>query len=71
MPSLCSSSWFRRESTPVDTKAATELMEYFNSIPGVSAFLVEEAGSRLPATGAAVSDLKVAHERQVWPGFTQ
>ena len=42
----------RRESTPVDTKTATELMEYFNSIPGVSASLVEEAGSRLPATGA-------------------
>jgi len=42
----------RRESTPVDMKASTELMGYFNSIPGVSANLVEEAGSRLPATGA-------------------
>jgi putative transposase len=42
----------RRESTPVDTKAATELMGYFNSIPNVSASLVEEAGSRLLATEA-------------------
>jgi putative transposase len=35
----------RREFTPVDTKAATGMMEYFNSILGVSASLVEEAGS--------------------------
>ena len=35
----------RREFTPVDTKAATEMMEYFNSIPGVSASLVVETGS--------------------------
>jgi putative transposase len=35
----------RREFTPVDTKAATELMGYFNSIPNVSASLVAEAGS--------------------------
>jgi transposase len=35
----------RRELTPVDTRAATELMEYFNSIPGVSACLVVETGS--------------------------
>jgi len=42
----------RRELTPVDTKTATELMEYFNSIPRVSASLVEEAGSQLPAREA-------------------
>jgi putative transposase len=41
-----------RESTPVDTKAATELMGYFNSVPNVSASLVGEAGSRLLATEA-------------------
>ncbi|MDG6989471.1 MAG: transposase [Nitrososphaerota archaeon] len=35
----------RRESTPVDTKAATWMLEYFNSIPNVSASLVVEAGS--------------------------
>jgi putative transposase len=35
----------RREFTPVDTKAAIELLGYFNSIPNVSASLVEEAGS--------------------------
>ncbi len=35
----------RRELTPVDTKAATEMMGYFNSIPSVLASLVEEAGS--------------------------
>jgi putative transposase len=35
----------RREFTPVDTKTATELMVYFDSIPGVTASLVEEAGS--------------------------
>ena len=46
----------RRESTPVDTKTATELMEYFNGIPGVSASLVEEAGSRLLATEATGLD---------------
>ena len=46
----------RRELTPVDTKAATELMGYFNSIPGVSASLVEEAGSRLLATEATGSN---------------
>ncbi len=42
-----------RESTPVDMEAATELMEYFG-IPGVSASLVEETVSRLPATEANV-----------------
>jgi putative transposase len=42
----------RRELTPVDTKAATELMGYFNGIPNVSASLVVEAGSRLLATEA-------------------
>lgn len=35
----------RRELTPVDVKAAAGMMEYFNSIPGVSASLVVEAGS--------------------------
>lgn len=35
----------RREFTPVDTKAATGMMEYFNGIPNVSAILVVEAGS--------------------------
>ncbi len=34
-----------REVKPVDTKAATELREYFNNIPNVSACLVDEAGS--------------------------
>ena len=33
-----------REFTPVDTTATTELMEYLNSIPNVSASLVVEAG---------------------------
>lgn len=42
----------RRELTPVDTKAATELMGYFNGIPNVSASLVVEAGSQLPAREA-------------------
>ena len=46
----------RSESTPGDTKRATELMEYFNGIPGVSASLVEEAGSRLLATEATGLD---------------
>ena len=40
----------RRESTPVDMKAAAELVAYFNSIPHVSASLVNEAGSRPLAT---------------------
>lgn len=35
----------RRELTPVDTKASTELVEYLNGIPRVRASLVEEAGS--------------------------
>ncbi len=35
----------RRELTPVDTKASTEMMDYLNSIPGVSASLVAETGS--------------------------
>lgn len=35
----------RREFTPVDIRAATEMMEYLNSIPNVSANLVVEAGS--------------------------
>lgn len=39
----------RRESTPVDTKTAAELVRYFNSIPGVRASLVVEAGSRASA----------------------
>jgi len=34
-----------RESTPVDTKTSIEMLEYFNSISGVSASPVEEAGS--------------------------
>ncbi|HLQ06729.1 MAG TPA: zinc ribbon domain-containing protein [Nitrososphaerales archaeon] len=42
----------RREFTPVDTKTATELMGYFNSIPNVSASLVKETGSLLLATEA-------------------
>jgi len=46
----------RRESTPVDMKAATELVAYFNGIPHISASLVEEAGSRLLATGATSFD---------------
>ena len=33
-----------REFTPVDTKAATKMMDY-NSIPNISASLVEEAGN--------------------------
>jgi putative transposase len=41
-----------REFTPVDIRAATELMGYFNSIPNVSASLLKETGSRLLATGA-------------------
>jgi putative transposase len=40
----------RRELTPVDTKAATELLEYLSGIPRVKASLVEEAGSRFSAT---------------------
>jgi len=40
----------RREFTPVDMKAATEILGYFNGIPSVSASLVEEAGSRSLAT---------------------
>ena len=35
----------RREVTPVDTKTAAELVEYFNGIPRVRASLVAEAGS--------------------------
>jgi putative transposase len=35
----------RREFTPVDTKTAAELVRYFNSIWGVRASLVVEAGS--------------------------
>lgn len=35
----------RREFTPVDMKAATEMMKYFDSIPNVSASLVAETGS--------------------------
>ena len=35
----------RRELTPVDTKAATEMLGCFNSIPGVSASPVVETGS--------------------------
>ena len=42
----------RRELTPVDMKTSSELMEYFDSIPNVSASLVEETGSRLLAMGA-------------------
>ena len=42
----------RREFTPVDIRAATELMGYFNSIPNVSACLVVETGSQLLATEA-------------------
>jgi putative transposase len=38
-----------RELTPVDTKAATEMMGYFNSIPNVSASLVFETGSPRPS----------------------
>jgi putative transposase len=34
-----------REPTPADTKTTTRLLEYFNSIPGVRASLVDEAGS--------------------------
>ena len=34
-----------RESTPVDTKTSIEMLEYFNSISGVSASPVVEAGS--------------------------
>ena len=39
----------RREFTPVDTKASIGMVEYFNSIPGVSASLVEETGSLAPS----------------------
>jgi transposase len=39
----------RREFTPVDTKASIGMLEYFNSIPGVSASLVEETGSLEPS----------------------
>jgi putative transposase len=39
----------RRELTPVDTKTATEMMEYFNGIPNLSASLVEETGSQVLA----------------------
>ena len=42
-----------REPTPADTKAATEMLEYFNSIPRVSASLVEEAGSHRPSVGGS------------------
>jgi transposase len=35
----------RREPTPVDMKAATEMLGYFNNIRHVSASLMEEAGS--------------------------
>ncbi|MCW6157966.1 MAG: hypothetical protein LVQ63_00565 [Thermoplasmatales archaeon] len=34
-----------REVKPVDTKTNTELMDYLNRIPGVSASLVVETGS--------------------------
>lgn len=42
----------RRELTPVDTRASTELVKYLNGIPRVHASLVEEAGS--PRLGRAV-----------------
>jgi len=45
----------RRELTPVDTKAATEMMGYFNSIPHISASLVVETGSH------PISQSVVAH----------
>ena len=38
----------RRELTPVDTSASVGMMEYFNSIPNVSASLVVETGSQRP-----------------------
>jgi transposase len=44
----------RREFTPVDTKATTEMMEYLNGIPSVSASLVDEAGSS-PASAVGSS----------------
>jgi putative transposase len=40
----------RREITPVDMRTATELLGYFNRIPGVAASLVKETGSQPPAT---------------------
>jgi putative transposase len=44
----------RRELTPVDIKAAAELVEYFNSIPRVHASLVDEAGSQLSEMEATI-----------------
>lgn len=57
----------RRESTPVDTKTATELMGYFNGIPRVSASLVEEAGSRPPVTETTAPADGSSQVREVQP----
>jgi hypothetical protein len=46
-----------REFTTVDTKDATELMEYFNSIPNDSASLVVEAGSHPILRSGVVHDV--------------
>ena len=44
----------RRESTPADTKAATEEMtRYLNNIPCTSASLVDEAGSHQVKVGGS------------------
>ncbi len=44
----------RRELAPVDIKAATEMMGYFNGIPFVSASPVEEAGSHRVTGGSSL-----------------
>ncbi|MCS4539964.1 MAG: transposase [Thaumarchaeota archaeon] len=46
-----------REFTPVDMKAAIEMLRYFNRIPNVSASLVDEAGSPRPSVGGSSLNL--------------
>jgi hypothetical protein len=46
----------RREVMPVDTTAATELVEYFSGIPNIPASLVDEAGSLQSLVGSSQQD---------------